>query len=281
VQTAEFAGRLMNPWDLILSPPGQSAVAQTVQAGNAVGRYVGEVVKSPDKAKADLKDAAINYWKSVDPTATSVADTTLGELQRRTAIGLNQGETAYNVGGLFYGGPLLKGATKAGTIPRFAREGAALLEQAHPGAARYFREPYEGMGSHFWPRAGITNPLHNIGLPKDVLDRLKVSEKLKLPQFLSDSPLNVQIPKGITRGEMYALHYGTDPNYYGGKIRGQVGPSGWSGGRAGLTYFEDPIRRVWYGSPDALRGTVAGSWGGGAFGHQIFGEAEDEATDNR
>ena len=108
-----------------------------------------------------------------------------------------------------------------------------------PAQAKYLTEPYERMGHHF------------------------VGRRYGLPDVLSESPLNVMKPDGISIGQFYERHFMADPYFYGAKFPNSIGGS-WSGNALGL---QKPglMGRLWYGSPGALKVTAgAGAAAGGA-----------------
>ena len=108
-----------------------------------------------------------------------------------------------------------------------------------PSQAKYLTKPYEGMGHHF------------------------VGRRYGLPDVLSESPLNVMKPDGISIGQFYERHFMADPYFYGTKFPNSIAGS-WSGSALGL---QKPglMGRLWYGSPDALKVTAgAGAAAGGA-----------------
>jgi len=106
---ALFFARVQNPvLDKLLSPSGETAGEQF---GNAVGRgleYVVEGAKDPRIFVEDARSFGHQMRLDLDPSATPVAPTLKGEIQRRLDIGMNQGELAFDVGSLAFGGPLAK-----------------------------------------------------------------------------------------------------------------------------------------------------------------------------
>ena len=101
-----------------------------------------------------------------------------------------------------------------------------------PAQAAYLAEPYAGMGHHFIPR------------------------RVGLPTAISDSSFNVLKPSGISRGDLYELHYKVDPYFFGARFPKSVGGS-WSGNSLGLQKYGS-FGQIWYGSPTQLRVTVGG-----------------------
>jgi hypothetical protein len=112
-----------------------------------------------------------------------------------------------------------------------------------PAQADYLAQPYVGMGHHFVPR------------------------RLGLPSIISDSPLNILKPNGISRGDFYELHFKVDPHYPGSRLPASVGGGVWNGNSLGLEKY-GAVGRLWYGSPTPLKVTVGGAvvaTGGGVY----------------
>lgn len=229
-----FLGRLANPSaDYLLSPKGQSAPEQLwrggKQVGADVGGYVGDRWRHPEKIGNDIARALQDANVALNPRATPEASTASEEMQRRIAIGRNQGRLEGEVVSNFvpFGLPAKVGRfggvlSKEALIARYIDEGVP------PGMAAYWAEPYVGMGSHYLSR--------------------KTARDLGLPRFLTDSMFNVQRPTRITRGDMYRLHYEVDPHYHGGKNPARAGGGSWSGKQLGWKKL-GPIERFWYGAP--------------------------------
>jgi hypothetical protein len=109
-----------------------------------------------------------------------------------------------------------------------------------PAQAKYLTEPYDGWGHHFLPR------------------------RWDLPEFISEGPLNVMKPEGISIGRFYERHYFADLNWKGTAFPDAIGGT-WSGRAIGL---QRPglAGRLWYGSPTALKITAGGAAAAGAAG---------------
>ena len=128
-----------------------------------------------------------------------------------------------------------------------------LLSQGFsPADAAYLAEPYVGMGHHAILPRRTTLPDWLGGGP--------------VPTSISDSTFNVLKPPGISRGDMYELHYKVDPQFKGARL--QKG-GGWSGKQLGLQEYEFP-QRIWYGTPNATKRAAAGI---GIAGTVPFGDA--------
>lgn len=235
VDGATFVGRLVDPLDRLKSAPGQSAAEQlgkvVVNTGRMGVDYVRKGVADPQSVVTDVTDAAGQWRRELDPSATPVAPTFEGELRRNFNIGQNQGELAFDVGSLFVGGPAAKAVkgleriSNVGNVERYVAQGFS------PKAAAHLAKPYpkRRMGHHFIPR------------------------RMGLPESYSDSVFNVLKPEGISRGDFYELHYKVDPRYTGGSVKGET----WNGEALGLKKY-GLAGRIWHGSPPPLKARVGG-----------------------
>lgn len=229
-----------------------------MNAGRMGGDYVRKGVADPQSVVTDVTEAAKQWRKGLDPSATPAAPTLESELRRNFDIGQNQGELAFDVGSLAMGGPAAK-VVKG--LPRLSNVGNVekyLAQGFSPGAAAHLAKPYprSNMGSHFIPR------------------------DTKLPDFLGGGPLpksysdgvfNVLKPEKISRGDFYELHYGVDPRFYGTRI---IPGESWRGAKLNLKRH-GPAGRVWHGSPPPLKARVGGI--GASVGTMAYGAEEDEA----
>lgn len=257
---ATFVGRLVDPLDRIKSAPGESAIEQlgrgAVGAGRMGADYVRNAGADPQAVVTDVTEAAKQWRKGLDPSATPAAPTLEGELRRNFGIGQNQGELAFDVGSLTVGGPaakMVKGfprVSNVGNVEKYLAQGFS------PRAAAHLAKPYpkSNMGSHFIPR------------------------DTKLPDFLGGGPLpknysdgvfNVLKPEGISRGDFYELHYRVDPRFHGTGVRGES----WKGAKLGLKRY-GPAGRIWHGSPPPLKARIGGI--GASAGTTMYGPQDDE-----
>ncbi len=235
VDGATFLGRLVDPLDHLKSAPGQSAAEQlgrgVVNTGRMGVDYVRKGVADPQSVVTDVKNAAGQWRRELDSSATPVAPTFEGELRRNFNIGQNQGELAFDIGSVFVGGPAAKAVkglervSNVGNVERYIAQGFS------PKAAAHLAEPYPewGMGHHFIPR------------------------RMGLPESYGDSVFNVLKPEGISRGDFYELHYKVDPSYRGGSVKGEK----WNGEALGLKKY-GLADRIWHGSPPPLKARVGG-----------------------
>jgi RHS repeat-associated protein len=101
--------------------------------------------------------------------------------------------------------------------------------------ANYLSKPYARIGHHFPLRQAIGN-------------------RLRVPKFIIDSPLNVLRPRGMSRGLFYELHYRVDPTFYYAPFPRTIG-GGWRGGQIGLQKY-GIVGRTWYGTSAPLKETI-------------------------
>lgn len=250
---AIFAGRLANPIARFTSP-GRSATDQlgqvVVNVGTTTADYVKKAIADPGAVGRDINRQADQWLRELDPSATQPASTLEGELQRNFEIGRNQGEFAFDVGSLLFGGPAattMKGVSRGANLGNSAKY---LAQGFSPKAAAHLAAPYpkSNMGSHFIPR------------------RTRLPEFLgggPLPQSYMDGPFNKLLPPDISRGDFYELHYEVDPRFYGTSVLGER----WSGRDLELTRHGS-LGQLWYGSPAPLKARIGGlgaSIGGGLY----------------
>lgn len=209
---------------------------RVIQTGRAVGDYVGSRTAQPQRLAQDVQSAARDVRRHLDPNATPKEANLSDEFRRRFDIGLNQGEAGFDIGSMVVGGPGAKAVGRAATAVRATPMEAYLAQGIPPKVAAYFAEPYKGMGSHYMPRRWEN-----------------------LPKGYMDSEFNVLQPEGITRGDMYRLHYEVDPRYYGGNLPRGLEQKGWSGAKLGWK-TRGPIGRALYGAPGALKARLGGGF---------------------
>jgi hypothetical protein len=251
---ADFGSRLTDPVDILLRPRGHSAWEEALQAGEGVFDYTQNALLHPKVISDDLGAALHRFQVSIDPSASPQADTIGGEWDRNFNIGMNRGETLFDVGSLFVGAGELKGLAALGKTAESVTA-AKYLARGYPRAvSNYFAKPYKGAGHHFLPR------------------RTKLPELLgggPVPPAISNSPFFLLKPPNISTGDFFERHFQVDPYYYGGKVPREFGGGGWSGKTLGWDKY-DRLGRLWYGSPTPLKAAAgAGVVGAGAAVDQI------------
>lgn len=247
-----FLTRLANPSDAIMSPLGGSAADQAFGAGKAVVDYVRNAVSDPQIVARDVGGRLRQLNAEVNPHATPVADTFSGELRHNFEVGQNQGELAVAVGSLAVGGPAAKGVARLGALPRATGPAKYLAEGFSPAVAEHLAKTYTGMGHHnVGRRWRVPEAVGPIPLPKALVGR-------PLPRAISDGPFNVLKPHGITRGDMYRLHYLVDPLFRHARLPAGLGIKSWRGKDLGLEKYDLPLR-LWYGSPAPIKVAAGGA----------------------
>lgn len=244
--TAAFVYRLGDPYDFLKSPKGQSAHEQLRRGVGQIADDAANAVRHPGRAVADVKAAARKANISLNPAVSLQAPTFAGELKRNFDIGVNQGDAGFQVGSMLVPAGAVAKVARVGTLPRVAQEAKYLAQGFSPERAARLASPYKGMGHHFYPRSGAPETYLGFKTP-DVL------QNFKLPREVSDSVFNVLKPRGISYGDMYALHFKVDPNFKTARLPGK-GPA-WNGKALGLKKY-DALGRLWHGSPAPLHGTV-------------------------
>jgi hypothetical protein len=130
--------------------------------------------------------------------------------------------------------PVAENAVVGCSVAAESAGGKFVSQGFSPAQAEYLAEPYVGMGHHF------------------------VGRRFGLPSIISDSPLNVLKPNGISRGNFYELHFKVDPFYPGSRLPRAAGGGIWNGTSLGLEKY-GTVGRLWYGSPTPLKVTVGGT----------------------
>lgn len=186
---------------------------------------------------------------ALNPAASPVSLTVADEARRRFGIGQNQGELGFDIVAAM-AAPETLAARALPVEQQVARWTSMGLTEPQ---ARYWAEPYVGMGSHYYPRgAKLPSKIGSVPLPKPL-----AGKRMPLPKALSDSPFNVLKPPGISRGDMYEKHVAVDSHYGGGRFPATVGGT-WSRTKLGLK-THGLLGRVVHGAPPALKRTVSGA----------------------
>jgi len=228
----QFAGNLLDPSHGLLHG-GRPAWLPLAQTADKAVHQGWSVARHPIRS---IKQGASRANAALNPSATPVAPTATGEMQRRFNIGKNQGGLLFDIGAA-----ALAPESMAGPVLSAEQQVAKHMAQGMDSRmAQYLAEPYGGMGHHYIPKRGVFG--------------------VKLPKIISDSPFNVLKPSGISRGDMHKLHYEVDPKFHGARLADHVGQH-WSGKKQGLKK-NHPAVQVIRGAPTALKRTVSGAAGG-------------------
>ncbi len=241
---AGFAVRLADPTDGLREPPGQSAQAQALRAGQGILAYAVDRAQHPEKLGDDARNTFHKWRADLDPTATPAADTASAELGRTFKVGMNDGELLFNVASVPFGGEAADATRVFGAAPKMVD-----MAKVSPELASYWAEPYLRPGHH---ALGQRFYKEHVG-------------RFPVLKAVGDSPLNTI--RGKTNGEMANLHFGVDDHFYGGRLPDRAGAPGWSGRKLGMQRY-GPLARFWFGTPRAVKTILGGAdAGGGLLAH--------------
>jgi len=261
VDAALFAQRLANPLDLLLSPSGQSAVAQASNAGRLFADYAVEGVQNPSKVRNDLTSAFQDFRIKHDPTVTPAADTLGGEMKRTFALGMNGGELLFDGVSLAAGGGAIRGAAGLGRVAKAANATERAYLAANPGIEASFARPYsKKLMSHHILNRGAKLP--------------KVLGGGPYPEWLIESELNkIRHDPGVTYRDLYRNHRGAggDRHFSGGKIPDKFGGGRWRTEDLGWDTY-GPLDRLNYGTSPYTKGVVGPVLVGGVVDKRTRGE---------
>jgi hypothetical protein len=240
LDTSQFLGRLWDPYDAEISPPGQAAWDRVFDAGRGALDYLASRRTHPSLLARDLNTFGVG--SNVYLKGRPAAPVTVGD---QFENGLNAGEGLFNVAAT------IGGLAEARSIPELkaiykVTDAADYLPNAAPRSlVDYMNTNYDGIGSHA--------PLRRA---------TKLPNGKPLPKAILDSPLNRYLPpEGTPRGAFYRYHYAIDPSYRGGPVKRTFGGGGWSGKDLGWTKY-GPAARVWYGAPTPAKAAAVGALAG-------------------
>jgi hypothetical protein len=241
---ALFAGKLVNPFD---AEGRAEAAGQARDEIHGALQYGRSVIANPGQLVGDASAAGKAAVQSMNPFSAPTADTAGDEMKHQFGIGMNVGEAAANVAGLFGGGEAIAGirAARAFEATREASIAKSMAQGLDEETAQYLSKAYEGKGHH----AIIPQRFETISSEKWGIPIPAVLEGKKIPKLIMDSPFNVSRPRGMSQGDFYDYHYGVDGNFYGARLpSGLNGGRGWSGKRLNLERYSFP-QRLWDGTP--------------------------------
>jgi hypothetical protein len=241
VGDATDAGRFGLDWAGAFGPQAQAQARRAAaDAADGALRYVRGAIDDPSRVVSDAREAAGQTIYNMSPLNVDLSGSLGDVAHHQYRHGRNFGEGVTNVAGLFAGGELVQGlraaeafeATRAANIAKFVDQGA------NPKLAEYLAQPYEGMGHH--------SPVSR-----------KLGKDVDLPPWLVDSPINVSVPRGMSRGDFYEYHYRVDPRAGGFRLPANLNDGkGWRPKELGLTKYNLP-QRIWFGTPVPLKDTMA------------------------
>jgi hypothetical protein len=237
---AILVGRLLDVTDPFRSPPGEAAWDQVMGGAGAIVDVGRRIVSDPRGVAHDVAEKGRQINRETNPYATPEAPTLAEEIGRSFRIGRREGELGVQVFPYLVGAGELKGALELASISKGSRVAKYISQGFTPTEADYLAAPYSGMGHHaILPRRTKLPPAFGGG---------------PVPIAISDSRFNVVKPPGISRGDMYELHYKVDPNFTNAPLRR---PGRWVGSRIGLERY-GPVDQVWFGTPTATKRGFAG-----------------------
>jgi hypothetical protein len=252
---AVFVARLFDPYDSMRHPLGDGAANQVLHAAGNVAKQGKAMIEDPGGAKRRVVGAIHQAQRDLDPRATPTSPTLAGEVRRNFTVGKNQGELVVEGASWLLGSAELKAAAKIRGLSRADLVTKYLSQGFSPEDAAYLAELYQGMGHHSAIPRRATLPKWMGGGP--------------VPKSVLDGPFNVLAPPGISRGEMYELHYKVDRDFKGARLRKG---GRWVGSKLGLER-DDPLQRIWHGTPTATKRGLAGA---GMVGPVPFSEEDVE-----
>lgn len=242
----DFATRLVDPFDPLVSAPGQSAWEEAGRGVADGARHLADRAQHPHMLLDEVQSGAQQLGRDVNP-APGFAPTAWEQFKSDFHQGANAGEAAFNTATLAAGGPELKTLRELGYLGKAPSVATRIAQSALPREAAYLDGLYDprGMGSHgFIPRSATLPG----GAP--------------IPKWFMDSKWNRTMPApGATKGQMFQYHYAIDPSYNGGRISRGYGAGGWSGARLGWTK-DGPLERRWRGIPLRTKAAAYGALAG-------------------
>ena len=234
-----------------------SAVHQIFDIEKGLLGTASTAVTHPRKAFKTAQSALDAGQRKVNPFGTPSSKTFGGEVARNYGLGKNQGELALDVGLSAYRGPKVANLIKPTAGPKLSGVGKYLAQGFSQADAEYLEEVDSGMGHHYLRR--------------------ELANKLGIPRDIQDGIFNILRPNGIDRGGMKELHYKVDPYFAGsGKAQGKAGVE-WKGAKLGIKKY-DPLERIWYGAPDALKVAIGGPLAMGLLMYEVDKKKKSSAS---
>lgn len=200
---AVFADRVMHPFrELSQSAPGETVYEQTARSAMNLADRAAYAWENPQSVVDGITQGLDRANKNLNPYATPQGQTVAEEIARNWTIGLNQGELAFDVGSLAYGGAELKGLRLAmrGGKPLTAAD--MMARKIPANLAEDFAQPYSGIGHHIIQKD--FKPWWLGGRP--------------VPEAIRQHPYVRLKPSGLTKGEFYKRHYEVDRHYKGAEL---------------------------------------------------------------
>jgi hypothetical protein len=236
------ATRFLDPLDPFISPPGEAAFDQLFRGASSLAHNADDAIRDPQEAFDQVGTWMGDIGRRVNPQASPRAPTTSGEMARQFRIGMNQGETALDLGSLLYGGADIAGLTGIPKLTEAERLGN-FANGYRPGLAEYFNQPLPRTSrGHHWIQNDDKFPRW-LGGPA-------------IPQALRQDSLFVLKPEEITIGDWEKRHTAVDRHRNGGKIPAEFGGGSWKARELGWPTY-GRVGRAWYGASPQLKWTGA------------------------
>lgn len=241
-KTLKFINRLVNPLDPLMSRKGQSAWGKLASgAADALYAAGGAVMHPVDTASAAQRSLRA-FRLRTDISARPPSPTFGGMAQRNFDAGRAQGQALFDIATLAAASAPPKIAGKLDRLRAPSGPEKYLRQGYSAEASLYLAEPYKGMGHHVVSRDKKL-PSWMGGGP--------------IPKVYSESPFNVLKPEGITRGDMYELHYAADKRFHGARLSDSLRPERWSGSANGLKKAGWG-KQQWLGTPTPMKTRAGG-----------------------
>jgi hypothetical protein len=229
LRTAELGQRAMDPMDLANLPRGTSALNQVLSADAAMARYGLDRLSHPSRMVDDVKGAVHRTHVGLDPTLTPTTSGSDGTFKRYFDAGRNQGRLGADAS-LFLLGPTAE-AGLDGAIPYETNVLKFRGQGFNQSQAEYLAQLYPRWGHHVAAR------------------------RLGLPDWITENPVFQLKPGGVSRGDLYQLHFENDPKFFGTRFPRDVGGS-WRGKTDLKLKKNGPVRQFWDGTPSSLKSVV-------------------------
>ncbi|THD82035.1 MAG: hypothetical protein E7812_04315 [Phenylobacterium sp.] len=232
-----------------LAPLAHPIVGQVLgilqhSADIASGHIPGADFPTLPAAWQKTKDLIHHANVELNPLASPLASTREGAYRQGEHFGENHGEVWFDAAMLPVGGEVAE-AAEGRALARTALDATGYeAKGTPPEIAKYFAQPYKGMGSHLIARDSRFPGFLGGG---------------PLPSWFIDSRYNVWKPEGATRGQVFQGHVENDLRYNGGPLPGRRGKgSGWSGPKLGWEK-NPPLDRFINRMPAVTKGTLGGA----------------------
>ena len=235
------AGYFGLKWAGAFGPPAKAqAQREAAEAARGAVDYARSAIAQPSRAVSDARTAAGHALDNMSPFNVNLSGSLSDVAHHQFEHGLNFGEAATNVAGMFAGGEAVQGlrAAKMFEATKPARVAKLIEEGANPRLSEYMSQPYKGSSHH------------------SIISKRQAKDA-GLPAWLVDSRLNLAEPRGMSRSDFYKYHYQVDPKAGGFRLPADLnGGKGWRPKELGLIKYGLP-ERIWKGMPVPLKDAMA------------------------